>query len=218
MAPNTIYGGNPDVTPFLQTGLRAPALNERGWKDTHVVMPGEVTTFIVRFAPTDLPINSPASDLVYPFDPSLGPGYVWHCHIIDHEDNEMMRPYKVQRGAGLKTLNGAFAKAGNGINSNTTAAVAENKTERIGSVVLGQNYPNPFSGETEILFNLPEEAHVSLVLYNSAGTKIKTLIDSDAPAGVNSVRLDAEGLTEGVYLYELRTGFVSLVKRLVVQK
>ncbi|MFW9876806.1 MAG: multicopper oxidase domain-containing protein, partial [Candidatus Thorarchaeota archaeon] len=24
-----------------------------------------------------------------------GPGYVWHCHILDHEDNEMMRPYLV---------------------------------------------------------------------------------------------------------------------------
>ena len=33
----------------------------------------------------------------YPFDPTKGPGYVWHCHIIDHEDNEMMRPYKVSK-------------------------------------------------------------------------------------------------------------------------
>ena len=32
----------------------------------------------------------------YPFDPTVlinGVGYVWHCHIVDHEDNEMMRPY-----------------------------------------------------------------------------------------------------------------------------
>jgi FtsP/CotA-like multicopper oxidase with cupredoxin domain len=25
----------------------------------------------------------------------VGPGYVWHCHILEHEDNEMMRPYIV---------------------------------------------------------------------------------------------------------------------------
>ena len=34
----------------------------------------------------------------YPFDPTEligGVGYVWHCHIVDHEDNEMMRPYIV---------------------------------------------------------------------------------------------------------------------------
>ena len=58
-------------------------------------MPGEVTTFIVRFAPTDLPTTASAAELVFPFDPGAGPGYVWHCHIIDHEDNEMMRPYMV---------------------------------------------------------------------------------------------------------------------------
>jgi hypothetical protein len=39
----------------------------------------------------------------YPFDPtstveSNGVGYVWHCHIIDHEDNEMMRNYLVGTG------------------------------------------------------------------------------------------------------------------------
>ena len=38
----------------------------------------------IRFAPQD------GSN--YQFDPTIGPGYVWHCHILDHEDNEMMRP------------------------------------------------------------------------------------------------------------------------------
>jgi FtsP/CotA-like multicopper oxidase with cupredoxin domain len=35
---------------------------------------------------------------LYPFDPTTlinGVGYVWHCHILDHEDNEMMRTYTV---------------------------------------------------------------------------------------------------------------------------
>jgi hypothetical protein len=31
----------------------------------------------------------------YPFDATVGPGYVWHCHLLEHEDNEMMRPYIV---------------------------------------------------------------------------------------------------------------------------
>lgn len=29
-------------------------------------------------------------------DPSAGSGYVWHCHILDHEDNDMMRPYQIK--------------------------------------------------------------------------------------------------------------------------
>jgi FtsP/CotA-like multicopper oxidase with cupredoxin domain len=48
----------------------------------------------VRYAPQDKPIDAP--DLYYAFDPNAGgQGYVWHCHIIDHEDNEMMRPLAV---------------------------------------------------------------------------------------------------------------------------
>jgi spore coat protein A, manganese oxidase len=87
-------GGNPDITPFLKSKPRPPAPNEAGWKDTIQAYPGQVTRIVVRFAPTDKPINDP--NLSYPFNPDGGHGYVWHCHIVDHEDNEMMRPYTVQ--------------------------------------------------------------------------------------------------------------------------
>ncbi|HEU5163303.1 MAG TPA: multicopper oxidase [Thermoanaerobaculia bacterium] len=88
-------GGNPDVTPYLRRAIEPPLPNEAGWKDTVVVHPGQVTRLAVRWAPTDLPIATPVEDLHFPFDPSGAGGqfnYVWHCHIIDHEDNEMMRP------------------------------------------------------------------------------------------------------------------------------
>jgi spore coat protein A len=97
-----IVGGNPDITPYLQ-GPAMPALpQEQGWKDTAVMYPGQVTRLAVRWAPTDIAANAAASDLYFPFNPdgvnSLQPGhgYVWHCHIIDHEDNEMMRPNVVE--------------------------------------------------------------------------------------------------------------------------
>lgn len=61
------------------TGSAAPPpLNERGWKDTVLAHPGEVTRIIV------------------PFGDFAGP-YVWHCHILEHEDNEMMRRMEVVR-------------------------------------------------------------------------------------------------------------------------
>jgi len=91
-------GGNPDVTPFLKGKPLPPRAQEAGWKDTLVVPPGAVTRFVVRWAPNDLPIGTPKNQLVYAFDPSdnLEHGYVWHCHMIDHEDNEMMRPDVIQ--------------------------------------------------------------------------------------------------------------------------
>jgi FtsP/CotA-like multicopper oxidase with cupredoxin domain len=88
------FGGNPDVVPYLLGPIMSPKPNEAGWKDTVMMLPGQVTRIAVRYAPQDKPIDAP--DLYYAFDPNAGgQGYVWHCHIIDHEDNEMMRPLAV---------------------------------------------------------------------------------------------------------------------------
>jgi FtsP/CotA-like multicopper oxidase with cupredoxin domain len=87
------YGPNHATVPldpkdYLTGPPRGPDANEQGWKDTVRMNPGEVTVVKVRFAPID-------GSKDYPFDALVGPGYVWHCHIVDHEDNEMMRPYVV---------------------------------------------------------------------------------------------------------------------------
>jgi FtsP/CotA-like multicopper oxidase with cupredoxin domain len=89
-------GGNPAIGPFLTGSPTPPASEESGWKDTAKAMPGEVLRLVLRWAPTvsSVEMARPGHNL-YPFDPTEGPGYVWHCHILDHEDNEMMRPYKV---------------------------------------------------------------------------------------------------------------------------
>jgi FtsP/CotA-like multicopper oxidase with cupredoxin domain len=100
---NRALGGNPDVAAvdakgkllYLKGKPTPPLPHEAGWKDTIMVLPGQVTRFVVRWAPTDLPANTPAENAFFPFDPNGGHGYVWHCHIVDHEDNEMMRPDEV---------------------------------------------------------------------------------------------------------------------------
>lgn len=100
------YGGNPDVTPFLQGPVRPPRPEEAGWKDTVIALPGHVTRIAVRYAPTDLPATTEAKDLYFPFDPTGNfrqlptgefEGYVFvhHCHMTEHEDNEMMRASQV---------------------------------------------------------------------------------------------------------------------------
>jgi FtsP/CotA-like multicopper oxidase with cupredoxin domain len=119
-------GGNPDVAKFFlkpqpQTdGLEGPARpEEAGWKDTVIASTGHVTRVAVRFTPQHLPATAKGTPTNYsgqnhfgfdPTDPDLsrigkggypgGPGYVWHCHIIDHEDNEMMRPWIPSKTAG----------------------------------------------------------------------------------------------------------------------
>ena len=93
------YGGNPDVAPYLLGAALPPNPNEAGWKDTVMVPPGMVTRFVVRWAPTTIPVGGTGGDpttLHYSMEPDWGNySYVWHCHIVDHEDNEMMRPDQV---------------------------------------------------------------------------------------------------------------------------
>jgi FtsP/CotA-like multicopper oxidase with cupredoxin domain len=90
VAAPSVIGGNPDIAPFLSGAVMWAPPEERGWKDTVKMNPGEVTRILVRFSPNDNTAD-------FPFDATAEPGYVWHCHILDHEDNEMMRPYHVIR-------------------------------------------------------------------------------------------------------------------------
>jgi FtsP/CotA-like multicopper oxidase with cupredoxin domain len=99
----SVVGGNPDINalgakgkPLYLKGAPTPPLpQEQGWKDTVIMYPGQVTRIAVRWAPTDIPANTAPANANFPFDPNGGHGYVWHCHIVDHEDNEMMRPDEV---------------------------------------------------------------------------------------------------------------------------
>ena len=88
-------GGNPAFSPTLVGGTLVPEAGEVGWKDTIKVYPGYVTRIVARWTPQETAVGAagPGTNL-FPFDPTQGPGYVWHCHILDHEDNEMMRPLK----------------------------------------------------------------------------------------------------------------------------
>ena len=95
-------GGNPDVAAvakgkslYLKGAPTPPLPQEAGWKDTFVMYPGQVTRVVIRWAPTDIQAGKAPTSANFPFDPNGGHGYVWHCHIVDHEDNEMMRPNEV---------------------------------------------------------------------------------------------------------------------------
>ena len=93
-------GGNVAFDPFLAAATKTPpGVNEVGWKDTLKIPPGQVTRIAVRWAPQATAVNNvQAGTNRFSFDPTTGgPGYVWHCHILDHEDNEMMRSYLIGR-------------------------------------------------------------------------------------------------------------------------
>jgi spore coat protein A, manganese oxidase len=77
----------PSADPYRIGRPRLPDLNETGWKDTVRANPGEITSILVPFGAKAAP--------GVPFGKSYTGDYVWHCHILEHEDNEMMLPYRV---------------------------------------------------------------------------------------------------------------------------
>jgi spore coat protein A len=77
---NGVPGGI-DPTPYATGPMRPASPDERGFKDTVKVNPGEFTTIRAKY---ELPagVQPPQT-------------YVYHCHILEHEDNDMMRPFTV---------------------------------------------------------------------------------------------------------------------------
>jgi FtsP/CotA-like multicopper oxidase with cupredoxin domain len=89
-----------DPSSFTTGATQAPKPYETGWKDTIETPPGFITRILVRWAPQESTNATPGVNQ-YPIDPTsfpdnvTGPGYVWHCHIVGHEDHDMMRTLAV---------------------------------------------------------------------------------------------------------------------------
>ncbi len=88
---------------------------------------------------------------------------------------------------------------------------------------LAQNYPNPFNPVTTIGYSLPRRSHVTIAVYNVLGQKVRTLVDSEEPAGAYAVTWDgttASGTTvaTGVYLYRFQAGDHVETKKMLLLK
>ena len=157
---------------------KGPERYESGWKDTGIMYPGEVTRVAAKFN-------------------RLGQ-YVWHCHILSHEDHEMMRRFEVV--AALPKEN---------------YVVVDNIPNDFS---LSQNYPNPFNPSTTINFNVPLSSFVTLKVFNSMGEEIGSLINQVIPKGKHQVNFDASNLPSGIYFYKLQAGNFNEIKKMMLVK
>jgi len=83
---------------------------------------------------------------------------------------------------------------------------------------LEQNFPNPFNPTTTIQYQLPQDAKVTLKVYDILGSEVATLINAEQEAGYYEVNWNASNLASGVYIYRLQTGsFVSVKKMMLLR-
>jgi spore coat protein A len=86
------FVGDPATGIKLRGKPRPPDANEIGWKETVRMNPSEVITVITKFNLPKLPAS-----MGDPLSPRTGGHeYVWHCHILEHEEHDMMRPLVVR--------------------------------------------------------------------------------------------------------------------------
>ncbi len=83
---------------------------------------------------------------------------------------------------------------------------------------IDQNYPNPFNPSTIISYALPEASNVKLIVYNSLGQEVSTLINSTQDAGVHNINFNASNLTSGLYFYRIEAGNFTQVKKMILLK
>ncbi len=84
---------------------------------------------------------------------------------------------------------------------------------------LDQNYPNPFNPSTRIAFSIPNNANVTLKVYDILGTEVAELISNEQKAaGRYEVNFDASRLASGTYIYKLQAGDFVQTKKMILLK
>lgn len=142
--------GTSDTAIKLLGQPKPPTADESGWKDTAVMYPGEITRIRAKFDKEGL--------------------YLWHCHILSHEDFDMMRPFYV--GDMPATL------------------IAENDNATFNANIA----PNPFSNQTTIKLEAGISGNYKAEIYNLFGQHITTLTDAYYEKGIYNLPWNGTGI------------------------
>lgn len=80
------------------------------------------------------------------------------------------------------------------------------------------NYPNPFNPSTSIRYEVAEQRHVSLLVFNAAGQCVASLVDRVIEPGAYQVGFNADGLASGIYYCRINAGDYSSVRKMIYIK
>lgn len=123
-------------------------------------------------------------------------------------------------GNALATIPVSSLNNGQGIGiSFTVAAQCTNGIEETisnNSFDVAQNFPNPFTGESQIAFNLPEAGKVTFRITNLVGKTVKD-VNINGNAGVNYLNISSADYAAGVYMYSITYGAKTVTKRMIIK-
>jgi hypothetical protein len=99
-----------------------------------------------------------------------------------------------------------------------SASISSTLSTTVDAFVLDQNYPNPFNPSTIIQYGLPKPCRVSIVISNSLGQAMETLVDEQQSSGLHEVTWNASALPSGVYFYRIHAGEYTETKAMILLK
>jgi len=88
---------------------------------------------------------------------------------------------------------------------------------------LKQNYPNPFNPTTQLNYDLPEQANVTLIVYDMLGREVTALVNQTQKAGYKSVQWDAtdqygKSVSAGMYFYQIKANDYIQTRKMILLK
>jgi len=85
------------------------------------------------------------------------------------------------------------------------------------AMIVGQNYPNPFTGSTSVVIWLTNPGDVKVDVRNSTGALVRSEVLSGLNRGNHIINIDAEGLSSGVYTYSITSGGSTASRTMMVK-
>jgi len=163
-------------------------------------------------------------------NPMAIPVYIWDdtgprlTSLQNLERFELKTPYLQRNYAGQQEpqyhlVNEPFNyRTASAVESYTKPKSGNTKPEKPSVQVIGQNFPNPFNGSTNIEYTLLNDGNITLEIYDSSGDRIDVLVNSWQRKGIHTASWDAGQRVSGIYFYVFRTdGFEKMGKMILVR-
>lgn len=146
--------------------------------------------------------------------------YIWECLWNGTGWSCRWDPYPVVPGGRYKVIDGPGVhwdlRLATDASLSPVTEAGEQTVEVPTEFRLEQNYPNPFNPTTAIVFELPEQASVTLKVFDMLGREVATLEEGVKPAGSHQVQFDAANLASGMYFYRFTAGHFTAMKRMML--
>lgn len=163
-------------------------------------------TIIISATDNDLHVTADTLNvLVKEFDPTSCPADPWDPTIVYNSPDSVFHNNNLWRAKwwtkGDEPGTQEYGPWENlGVCNFPKAATKENFAAGLSA------YPNPFSDRISFIFELLEDKHVSLKVYNATGAEVETLVDSHQDKGTKAFHFNTESLDAGIYFYQLQVG------------